>query len=311
LLKFRRFGPEQKRIDFLDPMGRFSGVIPQLDPYREANNLERVRRVVAGRSEIAQVGEVTEGLSIIVLNKDRPDLLRSLWANFRVLCDLADADGIAIELLVGDTGSTDPEAIELLESPPHCCHVTRGMKYQFSRCNNELFERARYSVSLFMNNDVLFDANPNGILECYRKLNSDSAIGVIGAVLYFADGTIQHAGIDFLRDSATSGLPFHPGARSEIPFPDGIFRPIAAVTGAFMMVPSDLYSAVGGFDEGYAKECQDIDLCLKITRGGRRIEVGSIGHIVHLENATRVIGEEDWIDRALFLRRWSLYVEGL
>jgi len=292
-------------------VGRFLGVIQQLDPYREANNLERVRRLVAGRRELNLAGEMIDGLSIIVLNKDRPDLLRALWSSFDALRDLADTKGIPIELLVGDTGSKDPEALELLRSPPQRCRVIFDMSYQFSRCNNDLFELANHSVSLFMNNDVLFDANPMGLLDCYERLTADSELGAIGAVLYFEDGRIQHAGIGFLREVGVWGLPFHPGARSSLAYPEGLFWPIAAVTGAFIMVPSVLYRALGGFDEGYAKECQDVDLCLKIARSGRRIEVGSIGPIVHLENATRVSGEEDWLDRALFLRRWSSFAEEL
>ena len=292
-------------------MARFAELVPQLDPYREANNLERVRRLKMGRRSVSQEAIPSSGLSIIVLNKNRPDLLAALWRSYPVLRELAGERGIEVELRVGDTGSTDPEAVALLESPPEGCSIERNLVYQFSRCNNDLFVRSRYDVSLFMNNDVLFDRNPSALLDCYERLKGDESIGVLGTVLYFADGTIQHAGIDFFRDPAVFALSYHPGAHSTQQFPSPLFFPAPAVTGAFMMLPSELFAEVGGFDESYAKECQDIDLCLKIVRSGKRIEIGSLGELIHLENGTRETGEEDWIDRSLFLRRWSSFVESL
>jgi hypothetical protein len=33
--------------------------------------------------------------------------------------------------------------------------------------------------------------------------------------------------------------------------------------------------------------------------------------LVHLENATRLTGEENWEDRSLYMRRWSGFVSTL
>ena len=289
-------------------MARFSALDPRLDPYGEADNRERVRRLTVARRRPAR-STSSPGLSIIVLNKDRPDLLGALWQSFSEVRRIGTDRCVDVELLVGDTGSTDPAAVALLDAPPDGTRVVRGLTYQFSRNNNDLFQSSRGSVALFMNNDVLVDRNPAALIDAYERLVADPGLGAIGAVMYFADGTIQHAGIDFLRDPAVYGLPFHPGARSTREFPDGLFLPVPAVTGAFLMMPADLFDAVGGFDEGYAKECQDVDLCLKAAWLGKRVEVASLGHLVHLENATRITGEEDWPDRALFLRRWGSFVE--
>ncbi len=289
-------------------MARFSALDPRLDPYREADNHERVRRLTVARRRLPG-SHRDPGLSIIVLNKDRPDLLGALWESFPEVRRIGASRGVAVELLVGDTGSTDTAAVALLDTPPEGARVVRGLTYQFSRNNNDLFGMSRRSVVLFMNNDVLIEDDPAALIDAYEHLLSDASLGALGAVLYFADGTIQHAGIDFLREPATYGLPYHPGARSAREMPEGLFLPVPAVTGAFLMVPAALFATVGGFDEGYARECQDVDLCLKVARLGRRIEIASLGHLVHLENATRTTGEEDWPDRALFLRRWGSFVE--
>jgi GT2 family glycosyltransferase len=72
-----------------------------------------------------------------------------------------------------------------------------------------------------------------------------------------------------------------------------------------------LFAKVGGFDERYAAECQDSDLCLRVNRLGVGCRVLDAGPLVHIENATRPKGEENWLDRALFIRRWSSYIEML
>ena len=158
-------------------MARFADLVPQLDPYREANNLERVRRLKMGRRSVSQEAIPSPGLSIIVLNKNRPDLLASLWRSYLVLRELAAERGVEVELLVGDTGSTDPEAVALLESPPQGCSIERNLVYQFSRCNNDLFENANYATVLFMNNDVFIDERPEGVVEAYQLLRKAAAFG--------------------------------------------------------------------------------------------------------------------------------------
>ena len=70
-----------------------------------------------------------------------------------------------------------------------------------------------------------------------------------------------------------------------------------------------LFDQLGGFSESYSAECQDIDLCLRAHRLGYATRVENLGQVVHLENATRPKGEENWSDRRLFMRRWSSYLE--
>ena len=77
------------------------------------------------------------------------------------------------------------------------------------------------------------------------------------------------------------------------------------------MVRSGLFAQVGGFDEAYQAECQDVDLCLRLKRLGYDIQIGDFGRLVHLENATRPTGEENWEDRSLYMRRWSGFVSTL
>ena len=291
-------------------MARFTGLIPTLDPYRGTFNAERARRISMPRRTITPP-DVVAGLSIIVLHKDRPELLERLWRGFTNLRELFEREGIAVELLLGDTGTTNPVAVDLLNEHPLGVTVVRDLTYQFSRCNNDLFERVRFDSVLFMNNDVFVDQNPEGVLEAYRVHRDDPELGAVGVVMLFEDGTVQHAGVELLRTSDLFGIPFHPGAKQPPAHSQGEAFDSTAVTGAFLMTSSDLFARSGGFDERYAAECQDIDYCLRLRRAGYRIRTLVVGPIFHVENATRDIGEENWNDRALFVRRWSSFAECL
>lgn len=291
-------------------MAQFGGLIPALDPYRAEGNRVRADRVSRSTRSLHGAADA-DGLSIIVLHKERPDLLRRLWHGYSLVRDALRRDGIESELLLGDTGSAEAETLELLDAAPDGVTVVRGLRYQFSRCNNDLFERARLRTVLFMNNDVFVDERPSAIVEAYRHFCDATDLGALGAVLYFEDGTVQHAGVDLLRRSDLFGLPFHPGARGTWTHPIGEVIATPAVTGAFLMTSGDLFARSGGFDERYAAECQDVDLCLRLLRAGYEVRTVALGPIRHVENATRETGEENWRDRALFIRRWSSFVECL
>lgn len=44
--------------------------------------------------------------------------------------------------------------------------------------------------------------------------------------------------------------------------------PVAAVSGAFMLAPADDFRELGGFDEGYATDAADLDLCRRAKDAG-------------------------------------------
>lgn len=290
-------------------MARLAGLDRRLDPYASESNVERAREIVV----VEQLGHghsYSPGLSIVVLNRDAPELLESVITGFVAAKPGFDAIQVGLELIVGDTGSTDPQTVRLMtEAADAGVNVIGGLEYQFSENNNELFSHVRHETTLFMNNDVLLARNPGSLRVAYdaHVWSGD----VVSAALDFEDGRVQHRGVDFLRDEYLWGLSFHPGAGVPAVHSMGEETVRPAVTGAFLMIDSELFDRVAGFDESYAAECQDIDLCLKAHRLGVGCRVVDAGPLVHLENATRPKGEENWHDRQRFVRRWSSYIETL
>ena len=290
----------------------FSYLLDQFRIYTSASNSERAQNIALANIAAEVVPQdYSDGTTVIVLNLNKPELVKSIQDGFhKVRATFLDA-GIPCELIIGDTGSTDPEAVKLLSKSVDGMTVEHNMKYQFSRCNNDLFRKVRTNTVLFLNNDVLIDDNPESIKMAYDLLHSDENTAAVSAVLHFENGTLQHGGIDFLHIPSHEGFCYHPGAQQPWESQPGKSFPMAAGTGAFLMVRSELFAQVGGFDEAYQAECQDVDLCLKLKRLGYDIQIGDFGRLVHLENATRPTGEENWEDRSLYMRRWSGFVSTL
>jgi len=81
-------------------------------------------------------------------------------------------------------------------------------------------------------------------------------------------------------------------------------REVSAVTAACMLMRRDLFDELGGFDEHFATHYQDVDLCLRLGRSGRRILFTPRAVLRHHESATRG-AYYDQLDRALLLDAWG------
>jgi GT2 family glycosyltransferase len=61
---------------------------------------------------------------------------------------------------------------------------------------------------------------------------------------------------------------------------------VAAVSGAFMLVPRGDFEALGGFDEGFVTDCADLDLCRRAAAAGGSVLFQPDAAGVQLERAS-------------------------
>jgi GT2 family glycosyltransferase len=109
--------------------------------------------------------------------------------------------------------------------------------------------------------------------------------GVVGPKLLFDDGSLQHAGLTFARDPEGRWYNTHlfKGYPRDWPAANKP-RAVPGVTGAAMLLPRDLYEAVGGFTEHYiVGDYEDSDLCLKIRAADREIRYEPRAALHHFE----------------------------
>jgi GT2 family glycosyltransferase len=129
---------------------------------------------------------------------------------------------------------------------------------------------------------------------------------VAGAKLLFANDTIQHAGMVLGMNGACGHALHHvPNDGSEYLGLASIDRNCSAVTGAAMAYRKSVFDSLGGFDEAFRVDYNDIDFCLRAIESGLRVVLASQAVLYHFHNSSFERPHDDASERAMFQSRWS------
>lgn len=136
-------------------------------------------------------------------------------------------------------------------------------------------------------------------------LDARPDVAVVGPKLVRPDGKVAQAGIALgLRDPAA---PMLAGVPAEA---DGYYgavpcsRDVSALSAECMLVERAAFERVGGFDEVYATECEDFDLCLRLAAAGRKCVYAAPARVLTHRTEAERSGARDILDRALFVDSW-------
>ncbi len=232
---------------------------------------------------------VPEGLtaSLIIPFRDRIGLLQQLVDSLA-----RHPPGLTYQLILLSNQSVEPETFAFLDKlalhPAFQVKITEwNQSFNFSAINNIGARHADGEVLVFLNNDIEF-GRPQWLARmCGYAIQPD--IGVVGAVLDYPDGSIQHAGVVV----GVKGLAGHIFSRYRETQQSTAFgnprvsRDLSAVTGACLAIKKDRFETVGGFDERFAVSGGDVELCLRTGRSGYRIVALSGLDITHHKSLTR------------------------
>jgi GT2 family glycosyltransferase len=139
----------------------------------------------------------------------------------------------------------------------------------FAPTNNIGLQHARGRYVCFLNSDA-FPGTDDWLERLAQRLVQNPELGVVGPLLLYEDGSIQHQGMSFRRLNEFGGWYFghHPGKGMQLADTKGMRRCIS-ITGACMLLHRDLAERLHGFDESYAiGDFEDSDLCLRLYRMG-------------------------------------------
>ena len=247
-------------------------------------------------------------LSVVVLTRDRPDLLRHCLASIE-----ACRGDLDLEWIVVDNGSRLQATAVLLEHwrqrPGSRFQVLPlDQPFNWSLLNNRAAQEVRGDLLLFLNNDVEAPSPPvPRWLQVMAAQALRPAIGCVGARLLYPDGSIQHAGLlpPMGRgcEHPYRGLPAATSVHRGRP---GFLSGWPAVTGACLMVRRSLWRAAGGFDPAFPVEGNDVDFCLRLGQAGYRHVVCPEATLLHHEAASRAaVASGTWGPaQSLLMRRW-------
>jgi GT2 family glycosyltransferase/ADP-heptose:LPS heptosyltransferase len=181
------------------------------------------------------------------------------------------------QVVIGIDGGVLDESV-VVKSPKikfvsHFSKVRRGYG---KTCN--LAARESFGRFLLMLNDDCF-ANPEMVRRLLIEME-DEKTAVVGCLLRYPDGRIQHGGT--FRNGMSFGHLDHLKTETTIKAP----RNMEWVTFASAIIRRDVFFAQDGFDERFDCYGEDSDLCLRIGFAGWKIRYTPHASAIHQESMT-------------------------
>lgn len=253
----------------------------KIESTRAFETIFRIRYQIIGNPKI----------SIVIANKDhREDLHRCISS----ILEKSTYDNY--EIIVVENNSAEQETFSYykeLEAEDRVKLVTYKGSFNYSAINNLGVKHAAGDYILLLNNDTeVISVNWMEELLMYAQRED---VGAAGAKLYYADKTIQHAGVVIgLGAHRTAGHTHYKQPRQNLGYMGRLCyaQNVSAVTGACLMVKKTVYEAAGGLDESFAVSLNDVDFCLKLRAKGLLNVFTPFAELYHYESASRGLDDK-------------------
>ena len=254
-------------------------------------------------------------VSIVIPTKDKTDVLATCLHSIFNKTDHPD-----YEVIVISNNSKEPAFFAFMKEmerlqPDRFRWYENNAPFNFSALMNFGTAKATGDHILFLNNDT--EVIHGEWLRIMHSWSQRPSIGAVGVKLLYHNDTIQHAGV-IIGLGGVAGHTFV-GYHKDGP---GYFNYIntvnnnSAVTAACMMVQRSKLEGIGGWEELFTVEYNDVDLCLRLREAGfNNVYVPDVS-LYHFESLTRghphmtkESYERHLREVGLFKERWAAYVE--
>ncbi len=244
-------------------------------------------------------------VSLIIPTRDKLNLLRGTVEG----C-LNQTRYDHIEIIIMDNSSVEPETLAYLKAIQQDNRVTvirHAAPFNYSQLNNIGVAHAQGHIIGLINNDLEV-ISPDWLTEMVSHALRPE-IGAVGAKLYYANDTIQHAGVIVgLGGMAGHGFKFLAREAPGYHWKPFLIQNYSVVTGACLVLRRQVFEEIGGLEEKHLQVAfNDVDLCLRIRERGYRIVWTPYAELYHLESASR--GLDNTLKKFLRLRHELNYMK--
>jgi GT2 family glycosyltransferase len=202
------------------------------------------------------------------------------------LDSLLESD-IPIKIVVIDNGSSDG-TLELAQDYAcrfnHVLAVASGGNIGLAAGNNIVIPYIEGDYALMLNPDTV--VKPDTISKLVRLMDGDPKLGVVGPKCVYEDGrphTSYHRGWNYWHLFIWRVIPYSVTRRLYDKFARYREIEVDFVSGACLLVRSQLFRDVGGYDPAYFLTVEDVcDLCRRIHKLGYKILFTPRAEITHL-----------------------------
>ena len=252
-------------------------------------------------------------VSIVIPNKDHMEDLSRCVESI-----LQKSSYPSYEIIVVENNSETKEIFDYYKVLEHHENI-RVVKYEgdfnYSRINNFGVSFAKGKYVLLLNNDMKVITRE--WMEELLMYAQRPDVAAVGGKLYYADNSIQHAGIVIgLGAHRAAGHTHYKDDKMHLGYMGRLCyaRDVTAVTGACLLVGRQQYDEVGGLDEAFSVAFNDVDFCLKLRRAGYLNVFTPFCELFHYESKSRGMEEGEKLKRfqnevALFREKWKAELE--
>jgi GT2 family glycosyltransferase len=233
---------------------------------------------------------------------------RSVELTFRCVSSIIATARDEVEIVCVDDGSPATRLRDKLVD------ATSGFVQWDLKPDNEGFSRTvnrGLEQALGEGRDaILCNADVEFFEEGWVRALQDTDAYVVGSLLFYPNGLIQHAGVFY---SALHRIFHHAWQFSPGNLPQAQLPRRCPVTAALHMIRKESLALVGLYDESFRMAYEDVDYCLRVFEAGRDCVYQPKCRAVHHEKMFR--GTDDpnsklaqWHDESQrhFLRKWAL-----
>lgn len=200
-------------------------------------------------------------LSIIIVNYKTP-----LLTTFCIQSVINTIKEIKYEIIVVDNNSNDDSEKKIKSKYPEIIWVQNKINEGFGRANNKGIDVSKGKYLLFLNSDV--QVCEKTIDTCLNFCEENKNIGVLGCTILNEDNSLQKSvyfdAASFKSMIVNNLLINYFGGYKN--------KKINAIMGSFMLVPKTVIEKVGSFDPDFFLYSEEIELCMRISKAGFKIE---------------------------------------
>ncbi len=270
---------------------------------RRGRKIRITRLARPGTRDVSWDVEGDPVVSVVILTSYSRGLLRECLRSIHEQTTYADLEVVIADSSPEHLASSEPELAGLEHRV-----VAYDGEFNFSRAVNQAARAARGDYLVLLHDDTEV-RSPDWVQRMLAQAQGVD-VGVVGCRLTSPDGRVRHGGV-----GVHAGMPWHlyldfpvdaPGYRGML----DLVRNCSAVSGACMLVSSDLFDELGGFDESMETGFADTDFCLRAVQTGRRVVWTPHAELVH-HGRSSFSPRAGGADAERFTGRWSApYADG-
>ena len=220
-----------------------------------------------------------------------------------------------LEIIVVDNNSYDGTCEYLEDNFPSINIISNDENVGFGKAVNQGSELATGDYYLIINPDTIVEEETVSTLVKYLSKNKE--VGMVGPKILNADGSLQLA--------CKRSFPTVRVALPKILGLDRIFpsskwagkynltyldpdkdHPVDAISGSCMLISSDTFNKLNGFDEQFFMFGEDLDLCARVWESGQEVHYSSDTKIVHYKGESVKTAPYD--SREAFYHSMNIFV---